>query len=369
MILSLLRKAIGLQPEPVTGEMDEKLIARIVLHSGVLLTVYPYLPDGLKTQLKNSYLSAVKQSVQQEYEGGLTLKALSDAGMHCIALKGWELRKLYPEPTMRQMADLDILVKPYDHRSIKAVMERLGYTCGEESSWKHDSFQNGVVHVEMHKRLTDDSDAIRGWENGMWDRATTTEDNICKMSPEDYYIFHFVHLHKDFLNGSLGLRRIVDTWLLQKRRIDMETVRLQLESFGMWAFHERMIKLCKAAMGDESIDDNDEILLQHAFTHGIYGSGKSYKVGRIVSMSKDGSLKKGKRRSATAAVFLPYKRMKAQFPILQKWPILLPLCWLVRIVRFLKGDMKRSRRMLDYRDVSEADCAEMERFFKAGGIL
>lgn len=32
------------------------------------------------------------------------------------------------------------------------------------------------------------------------------------------------------------------------------------------------------------MDADSEVLLIHAFTHGIYGSGKSYKTGRIAAM-------------------------------------------------------------------------------------
>ena len=70
------------------------------------------------------------------------------------------------------------------------------------------------------------------------------------MSKEDYYIFHFVHLYKDFLNGSLGLRRIVDTWLLHKQIVETSTVQNYFERFGMWHFHEQMIHLSRVVMGE-----------------------------------------------------------------------------------------------------------------------
>lgn len=168
------------------------------------------------------------------------------------------------------------------------------------------------------------------------------------------------------MNGSLGLRRIVDTWLLQKQSVDMEQVQQWLEKFDMWKFHERMVKLSRVTMGDEPMDSDTEVLLIHAFTHGIYGSGKSYKAGRIAAMG--GDIKAGKLKSKFAAVFLLCKRMKAQFPILVKWPILLPYCWMKRIVRFLKGDKKKYSRMLDYSDVTLEDYEEMRRFFEAGGF-
>ena len=60
--------------------------------------------------------------------------------------------------------------------------------------------------------------------------------------------------------------------------------------------------------------------------------------------------------------------MKAQFPILEKWPILLPYCWMKRIIRFLKGDKKKYSRMLDYSDIKPGDYEEMKRFFEAEGV-
>ncbi len=246
-------------------------------------------------------------------------------------------------------------------------MGKLGFSYNPESSWKHDSFRKKSVHVEMHKRLTDDSELVQIWERELWKRAELVCSQIYKMSHEDFYIFHFVHLYKDFLNGSLGLRRIVDTWLLQKLPMNTKKIKTTLQSFGIWKFHENMVKLCRVTMGDGPMDEDSEVLLIHAFMYGIYGTRKSYKTGRIVTMGRN--LRIGKIKSALTAVFLPYKRMKAQFPVLVKWPILLPYCWLRRIIRFMKGDMKKNRRMLDYSEISELDYTEMRRFFKAGGII
>ena len=365
-IISLIRTSLHTTNDALPTPQDVNGVASFVRRNSILPTVYHSLPSGLQELLENDYLIAIHQSVQQDYEGKQALKALSDSGLSCIALKGWELRTLYPESTLRQMADIDILVSPYDFENINNVMKLLNYTSESEYGWKHDSFKKDTVHIEMHKRLTDDSDAIQAWEKGLWDRATVVDGNIYKMSPEDYYIFHFVHLHKDFMNGSLGLRRIVDTWLLQKQPVDLATVKSFLESFGMWNFHEHMVKLSRVTMGDLPMDEDSEVLLNHAFVYGIYGSGKSYKAGRIVAMGE--SVKKGKFKSKLSAVFLPYKRMKAQFPVLEKWPVLLPFCWLKRIFRFLKGDKKKYSRMLDYSDVSEEDYNEMKRFFEAGGV-
>lgn len=120
-------------------------------------------------------------------------------------------------------------------------MDVLHYTSDGESSWMHDNSRKKEITVEMHKRLSDDSDVIAEWENGIWDRTVLIEGHIYKMSLEDYYIFHFVYLYKDFRNGSLGLRRIVDSWLLQKESVNMTEVSVWFNRMDISLFHERMI--------------------------------------------------------------------------------------------------------------------------------
>ena len=379
-ILFLLRRAFGISG---TGEAPEpediKETVNMIRRSGILLTVYPAVKAlaaegsasaaAVEQLLRDKYMASLRQAMLQDYEGRQVIGALNEAGIDCVPLKGWVLRELYPERTMRQMADLDIIVRDYKYSTLKKLFEKLGFAAESESSWKHDSFKKNEVHVEMHKRLTDDSGEIRDWEKGIWSRAACAgEPHVFRMSPEDFYVFHFVHLHKDFMNGSLGLRRLADTWLLKKAGAPAEGARETLTRFGIWTFHERMVAAARAAMGEAEADEDSEILLEHAFSSGIFGNDTSYKAGRIAAMS-DGSMKSGKLRSFFAAVFLPYDRMKAQFPVLEKWPVLLPFCWIKRIFGFLGKNFKSSKEKLDYSKISQEDYEAMRAVFKAGGVI
>ena len=366
-VLYLLKKSLGVISDNDPGyNVTAKTVENVIIQSGIILTVYGQLPQDMKKDLEELYYKTVKQSVLQKYEGERILGALGGAGFECIALKGWELGKLYPGSVMRQMADLDILVRPYEYDKIKKIMQSLGYSSGDESSWMHDNFTKNEITVEMHKRMTDDSGQIREWEETVWDRAERNENNVCRMATEDVYIFHYIHLYKDFKNGSFGLRRVVDGWLLQKQEFDKEFADKELEKLGLKVFAEKMINFSRACMGEIPFEADHEILLNHAFKHGINGSDRSYKAGRIASMS-DKSMKRGKVRSFLSAVFLPFSRMKAQFPVLQRWPVLLPFCWIIRIFSLLRH-AKEHVSKLDYRNIDEKDYNEMKEFFRAGGI-
>ena len=337
-----------------------------VLKNGILLTVYKELPAVLREELKLKYTAGLKQSILQDHYGNMIINGIIETGTDCIPLKGWELRKFYPNPQMRMMADIDFLVKPYDFSSIRFVMEGLGFTGEKETPWKHDTFIKDEVSVEIHKRLTDDSANVQKWENDLWARAEKKGEHLFSMSAEDFYIFHFVHLLKDFKNGKLGLRRIVDTWLLVSRSSQIGSAKETLDDFGMLDFHDRMIKTARAAMGEEDIDDDIGLLLSHAFKYGIFGTDENYKVGRIASMGN--GLRAGKIRSALAAVFLPYDRMKAHFPILKEHPVLLPYYWIKRILGYLGNGFLKNAKRLDYSNIDEDLFRYMKKVFRAGGL-
>lgn len=380
-ILCAVRQALSAEGDLLAPWKEAALnfdyVKRTIINNGILLTVFPALSafPSLQALLHSSYYSNIGQSVLQDYEGSQILRAFNEAGLDCIALKGWEMRKLYPEITMRQMADLDILVRDYDYKTLKNIMTKLGYVVAEpESSWMHDSFSKGNVTVELHKRLTDDSGEIQRWEKEMWNRTTHAgnDKHILRMSDEDCFIYHLIHMHKHFLDGSLGLRRIVDTWLITHTHpgMDSDYINCILEKMGLALFRKRMETLGRGVMGETAIDKNCEILLAVAFQYGINGSLKSYQLGRIMAVPGD-NLKERKIRALFCSLLAPYKRMSVLYPMLKKWPILLPWFWIVRCVEKLEPEnMKRKdyKKQLDYRSLRKSDVEEMEKFRTAAGL-
>ena len=361
------------------GVSDPGACASIIYHNGIMLTVYPALSKSgcgaakaVCSMLQQRYYRGVFQAVAQDKEGKLLLDALENAGMDAIPLKGWLLRRLYPEFSMRSMSDLDVLLRDYDWERLLELMTGLGYASGGHSTWKHDEFRKREIGItaEMHKRLTDDSGRIQKWEKTLWSRASAEEGykHIFRMCDEDFYIFHILHMHKDMTNGHIGLRRLADTRLYLRAHPDMDRayIEKQFAEMGVLEFARRIERVTAVCAGEAEADEASLMLLHHACTDGIFGTGASYKLSRA-ARSTDGSFKKGKFLSVLSAVFLPYSRMKAHFPILQKLPFLLPFCWIVRLFRSRKG-VKGKLKKLDYSDLSEEDFRYMQDLLKAAGI-
>ena len=362
----------------LTNESVEE-IRNLALRHDVVLTVYAALEGAeepalrsLKQSMKRFYAPRFAKSVNQSMEAELLLQTLESEGIDCLALKGWQMRELYADPLSRSMTDLDILIRDYRYEQIGKALGPLGYHGKGHSSWKHDKFvKEPYMMVEMHRRLTDDSDAIRDWERGIWERAVLEEGcrHRYRMSEEDFYLFHLVHMHKDFLNGALGFRRLADLWLLRKKGegTDWAQVSRLLESMGLGRFEERMARLAAVCFDGAEPDEDSKTLLGFAAGGAVFTDDQRYKLGRMVALSGK-SARRAKLSSLISAVFLPYSRMKAQFPAVEKHPILLPWFWLKRIFKFLRHPAKRLQK-LNYSGLDEARYEQMRQVFRAGGVL
>ena len=385
LFLELLRAGIlGQKPDPeqiaaLPESWDVEKLVNLALRHDVLLPVYAALAGAedpglrqLKKELRALYAPRFAKSVNQECEGEALLNAFEQAGMDCIPLKGWVLRQYYADPLSRSMSDMDILVRHYEHRSIMRVMRNLGYEGDGRSAWKHENFRKKpYMKVELHRRLTDDSGVIREWEKLMWSRCRPEEgrQHVFRMSDEDFYIHHMLHMEEDFRHGTLGFRRIADTWLLLRSCPEMDRCYLEneLQSMGILSFVHRAEQLAKVCFEGKEPDAESETLLRYAEQNSISGSEHSYQLGRM-AMRSGGKLRKARLRSAWEAVFLPYDRMKAQFPVVEKHPVLLPWCWLRRLLRFAKTPA-HSLKKLNSTGISQQELDELRIVLQAGGVL
>jgi hypothetical protein len=78
--------------------------------------------------LRDDYVLALQAAFQEEEEIKELLRALTKAGVSPILLKGADLRhRLYQDPAIRPMVDVDFLISPKVVERVHAILEGLGY--------------------------------------------------------------------------------------------------------------------------------------------------------------------------------------------------------------------------------------------------
>jgi hypothetical protein len=219
---------------------DWDYLATTIAERGIaplLFKKLPYLsnnvlvPTDVKTKLQQLYYRTMSRSmVLYEHFRKITA-ALSAHNIPLIALKGIYLSEwLYEDIGLRQMSDIDILVKKEDGEKCLAVLAELGYRpesdeAESELEKKLDLIHyspmvmNGVaveVHIKLHQRIEKyDLNVERLWENAI--PVTINGNEVFTLAANDLLIYICIHLHRHFHQGHVQFTSFSDiTNLLEK---------------------------------------------------------------------------------------------------------------------------------------------------------
>jgi len=151
--------------------------------------------------------------------------ALQAQGIRVIALKGAALAEtVYPEPAVRPMSDIDLLVRPEAVEAAEAVLRELGYTRSARTrhppdwwrtqhyhlTWHPPASAPLAVPVELHWQLERPSRPFAIDLEGLWGRAMPARlagVDTWVLAPEDLLLHLCLHLCKHASRPYPGARR------------------------------------------------------------------------------------------------------------------------------------------------------------------
>jgi hypothetical protein len=186
------------------------------------------LPESGLSSLRSSFLNSAARSLLLYRELAAIVSALQPQGIPVILLKGLHLAKLvYPEPALRHMADIDLLLRLDDLPKAVQTLQEMGYSAGREFKvgrevTRHQHipplYQPGKAPVELHWTIAAPSSPLKVDLDGLWARAQPAEIGVCStlvLATEDLLLHLSLHLLQDEFIG--GLRRLYDIATLASR--------------------------------------------------------------------------------------------------------------------------------------------------------
>lgn len=218
-------------------------IKRLPKESGIapqLLMKWVMEAEALRRQ--NAVVDRVATQVSDYFER---------EGFECVVLKGQGNALMYPDPYMRTPGDVDLWVMPkHDAGGASAEDYTLRYARthlhGSEYDYHHihTAPVDGVA-VEVHFRpafrqnLINDARLQRWFAEsiGKKQRASLASGHICMPTSDFNIVYQLCHLSTHFLQEGIGLRQLVDYYMLlhSERPHDGELSSL-LHSFGLYRF-------------------------------------------------------------------------------------------------------------------------------------
>ncbi len=324
----------------------------------------------LEAKFRKQLLTAVYRYEKINYELSCLCKALCDAEISFLPLKGSVIRRYYPEPWMRTSCDIDVLVHEEDLRkAVSCLTETLGYRYESQSSHDISLFSQSGNHIELHYDISGDNavDSAEKVLKTVWDTTVECDGNVYQyeMSDEMFYFYHIAHMAKHFADtGGCGMRPFLDIWILNHRvGFDGAKRSKLLSDGGLGVFAKQAELLSEIWFGNAQHTQVTKQMEEYILRGGLYGADANRVV---VQQQKRG----GKVRYALSKIFLPYEVIKYHYPILQKHKALTPIMEVRRWAKLIFcGHLKRTVKELKYNStISEDVAAETRSLFKNVGL-
>jgi len=351
ILLRLLRYSVFGEPLPEdlpSSLTEETLLAVYGLskkHALAHLAAHALEKNGLLPQsaeLAQRFTEAELAAVPRYLRLTAALLALSaafdKANIPYIPLKGSVLRSYYPEPWMRTASDIDVLVRPEDLPAAKELLLSLGFEYLSETSYDLSFMRNGA-HVELHFDLIEHGYAANANRvlSSVWEHSVPAgEGSRRELSGEFFVLHHMAHMARHVQRGGCGIRFLLDTYLIERSfPYDKEKLSALLREADLDVFAEAVTALARTWFADAPASPDAEILEDYIIRSGIYGTMEHDLAVRNTTQSKQGYV--------LSRIFHPLRLMKLDYPVLKRWPVLLPIMWLVRAFRILFNKDRRQK--------------------------
>lgn len=271
--------------------------------------------------------------------------ALEKANIPFIPLKGSIIKKLFPHESLRSFTDVDIYIGDKVEQTGK-VMESLGFSVETTAEYDIGYFKKPSLFFEMHSKLFEDDYSFEGYFDKPFDRAKPVAEGSCHylLIDEDFFIHVFCHLYKHFTFGGCGLRQFMDVYVLTKKlKLDYGYINRELEKLKLTGFFETVKKVNAVVFQGEQPDDDMLEICDYIFSNGTFGTDKIIAVNEFAAQNKNILLWKIKYFSNRWG--LSFSRMKENYMVLEKVPVLLPFCWFHKAFRvlFFRRDVLKSQ--------------------------
>ncbi len=315
------------------------------------------LPE-VKEKWKQAFFQSVVINEQVLYEQEQVLNLLEKNQIPCVILKGKGSALSYPNPSLRILGDIDLLVAPENIESVSQLFIQDGFEEKEDGDL-HRAFHKDKIIVELHKKPI----SLGFNENNEIEKAVQAfftdiieKRQIVDGTPIPSYAHQAVILlmHKltHFLNGELGLRQLCDWAVFVKSHLDKklwEELSSKLDEFGIKTFTVVITKVCIEYLGLPStcakwaLDCDDALVkdvIELIVESGNFGGKVDNSYGQRLFVDAH-----SKNRVSSFFKVL-WKTCRQHWKPCDRHPILLPIAPIVVYFKYLKMRKQGKRKKL-----------------------
>ena len=304
------------------------------------------IPAEVMSRFQQSHSVAIRHEAYYQYELNLIFRKFNEQNIRYMPLKGYVLKSLYPSSDMRTMSDVDILLDRESLPIAEQIIKSCHFVARSQGINHHDVYTKPpCVMIELHHELFDPLHSP--WKNpeNLWERATRIKSTCeYQMDIQDFYLHLLTHLAYHYRFGYVQVRQFIDLWIFREKygsKIDDQKINRTLSELKLEQFILKVNQLIDVwfhgQKSDEILDQlTAEILQEHSVENFMARNLTEFSVGGDFSF-------RGRFRFLINRIFPQYKEMARWYPLLQKYRVLLPFFWGIRIIKSLFNASSRNK--------------------------
>lgn len=259
-------------------------------------TVFPLVYSALiesgcdLSAYQSQYFSVIGNNVKVFEEHKQLHKLLSQNKIEYVFLKGCASARFYPDPLLRTMGDVDLLVRESDIPKVTALLIENGYKRKSDngSNKVHISLRNPktMVHIELHRRIgsipeNDAGEKIKTYFADIFEKALLENGEYFRPCDFHHGLILLLHTAQHLTREGVGLRHLCDWAVFIATFSDADFRALfeePLKENGLWEFAKILTQFAVKYLGcppkawcGEPDDAVLEALLCDVFEGGNFG--------------------------------------------------------------------------------------------------
>ncbi len=342
--------------EDVTWEADKQTVLSLIIGN---------LEENSEAKIRALNIAAKNMLIKNEH---IKLdKIMDEAAIPYVILKGCASAAYYPEPILRTMGDIDILVSPSDIIRSDAALRSIGFFTEEtlEGDRMHILYRhnNGLV-CELHRGIngipkTELGEVIKKYLVDIFEKSVKSADGFVVPSHFHHGLIILLHMVSHLITDGFGLRHLCDWAAFVSHFSDAEFCDMfetPLKKFGLWKAAQLMTACsvkylnCPEKTFAKGIDDDlIDALMCDVFTGGNFGRkqiGRNQQI-KFISNRNDNTVDD---KSVFRQLLNTFNyKAKNRYKFIQKYPVLLPIGWITVAADYIGSLIKGKRSTKNFK--------------------
>ena len=307
---------------------------------------------ALFVTIKQQVIGQVLSQTMRSAEFSELYRKLRAAGLHPIVVKGQLCSRLYPLKDYRLSGDDDLYITEDEFFDCHKTLLANGLvtdTPAEDLQMADEvsyTKKGSSLYIELHRHLFDSSEDAHDELNHFFAEIHPTEiDGYLAMPPHQHLLYLILHAYKHFVRSGVGLRQFCDIGLWAREyhdQIDWQRLHDQCAGVHAATFAAAAFRIARTYLGIDfdlpapwDTDIDVEPMLHDTLCGGVYGSNDYTRLhSSTVTLNAVKSSREGKKSSVLSSVFPNRNYMAHQYAYVKKCPLLLPVAWAQRLVRY-----------------------------------